>query len=192
MTHGQSLADGAAGIALLHLETGQTGAARTQLEQAVAGGVSTAGTASLYYGAPALAFVLATSNDPRLARAAATAAEGTRTVTRRRLDAAHHRIDHGQRPPYAEYDLIRGLTGLGVALRRIGDTGLFRDVLSYLVRLTEPVCGLPGWWCPHSPDRDRPGPPGGHSNHGIAHGITVISCVKSFSQVEVMFIVKSR
>ncbi|WP_261568993.1 lanthionine synthetase C family protein [Frankia gtarii] len=170
MTAGQSLADGAAGIALLHLETGDWPAAYAALEEAVAGGVSVVDRASLYYGAPALAFVLASTDRPGLARAAATAAAGTAALTCRRLDAAHRRIDRRQRPPYAEYDLIRGLTGLGVVLRRIGHVDLLRDVLTYLVRLTDPIDGLPGWWCPHGPHRDRP-IPGGHGNHGIAHGI---------------------
>ncbi|ABW16088.1 Lanthionine synthetase C family protein [Parafrankia sp. EAN1pec] len=171
MTAGQSLGDGAAGVALLHLETGNWPAAYAALEQAVAGGVSVAESASLYYGAPTLAFILTGTDRPSLARATATAAAGTTTLTRRRLDAAHRRIDTHQRPPYAEYDLIRGLTGLGVALRRIGDLDLLRDVLTYLVRLTEPIDGLPGWWCAHGPHRGQPAP-GGHGNHGMAHGIT--------------------
>ncbi|MEV5710966.1 lanthionine synthetase C family protein [Actinoallomurus sp. NPDC052274] len=171
MTAGQSLADGAAGIALLHLETGQWQAAYTALEQAVADGVSIAGGASLYYGAPALAYVLTGSDDPRLTQARAVAATGTATVTRHRLEAAHRRIDERRQPHYAEFDLIRGLTGLGVALRRIGDLDLLRDVLAYLVRLTEPIGGLPGWWCPTGPNHEQPPPIGGHSNHGIAHGI---------------------
>ncbi len=172
MTAGQSLADGAAGIALLHRETGAWAEMYTALDQAVAEGVSIADGASLYYGAPALAFVLAGTDQSGLARATATAAAGTATLTRRRLEAAHRRIDHRRQPEYAEYDLIRGLTGLGVALRRIGDRDLLRDVLTYLVRLTDPINGLPGWWCPHGPTRNQPAPPGGHSNHGMAHGIT--------------------
>jgi hypothetical protein len=169
---GQSLSGGAAGIALLHLETGTWEAASAALRQAVAEGVSVAENASLFYGAPALAIVLAASDQPGIARAKATAAAGAATVTRRRLDAAHRRIDEGRRPQFAEYDLIRGLTGLGVVARRLGDLDLLRDVLTYLVRLTDPIDGLPGWWCPHGPNRNQPGPVGGHSNHGIAHGIT--------------------
>jgi lantibiotic biosynthesis protein len=172
MTTGQSLADGAAGIALLHLETGNWAEAYAGLEQAVAGGVSVADGASLYYGAPALAFVLAASDQPGLARAKAAAAAGTATVTHHKLQAAHRRIDQGQQPDYAEYDLIRGLTGLGVALRRIGNLDLLRDVLIYLVRLTDPIGHLPGWWCRTGPHRDQPAPAGGHANHGITHGIT--------------------
>ncbi len=172
MTTGQNLAEGAAGIALLHLETGNWEAAHANLEQAVTGGVSIGDGASLYYGAPALAFVLAASDQPGLTRAKAIAAAGTATVTRHRLQGAHRRIDQRQRPTYAEFDLIRGLTGLGVTLRRIGDLDLLREVLSYLVRLTEPIDWLPGWWCPTGPNRNQPGPAGGHSNHGMAHGVT--------------------
>ncbi|MFI6272474.1 lanthionine synthetase C family protein [Micromonospora zamorensis] len=172
MTAGQSLADGAVGIALWHLEAGRWKAAYAALQQATADGVSATDNASLYYGVPALAFVLAASNRPALTRAQAVAAAGTAMVTRRRLHTAHRRIDQRQQPAYAEFDLIRGLTGLGVVLRRIGDLDLLREVLTYLVRLTEPIGELPGWWCPHGPTRDEPGPGGGHSNHGIAHGIT--------------------
>ena len=137
-----------------------------------ADGISIGEGASLYYGVPALAFVLAATDRAELASARAVAADATTALTRRRLHAAHRRIDQGQRPPYAEYDLIRGLTGLGVALRRLGDQDTLDDVLTYLVRLTEPIGDLPGWWCPHGPNLTQPGPPGGHSNHGIAHGIS--------------------
>ncbi|QXJ21688.1 lanthionine synthetase C family protein [Actinomadura graeca] len=171
MSRGQNLADGAAGIALLHLETGDWEAAYAALQEAASEGVSIAAGASLYYGAPALAFVLAASDQAGLAHAKAVTAAGTATVTRRRLEAAHRRIDQRRRPVYAEFDLIRGLTGLGVALRRIGALGLLGEVLAYLVRLTEPLDGLPGWWCPTGPEYAKPGPAGGHGNHGMAHGI---------------------
>ncbi|MET8372027.1 lanthionine synthetase C family protein [Micromonospora sp. DT68] len=172
MTAGQSLADGTAGIALLHLETGNWPAAYEALRHATAGGVSIAEGASLFYGAPALAFVLATTDHPGLAQARAVTADGTATVTRRRLDAAHRRVDQHEQPHYAEYDLIRGLTGLGVVLRRLGDHDLLRQVLDYLVRLTEPRGALPGWWCGNGHERHQPPPPGGHANFGMAHGIT--------------------
>jgi hypothetical protein len=172
VTAAQSLSSGALGAALLHLETGNQQAARGALLDAVVGGVSVAENASLFYGAPAVAFVLAATSQPGLDRAKATVAAGTAAVTRRRLDAAHRRIDQRHRPTYAEYDLIRGLTGLGVVARRIDDLDLLREVLAYLVRLTEPIHGLPGWWCVHGPNRTKPGPTGGHGNHGIAHGIT--------------------
>ncbi|MFF4992015.1 lanthionine synthetase C family protein [Streptosporangium saharense] len=171
MTTGQSLADGAVGIALLHLETGDMDTAFQVLEQAITAGVTIADNASLYYGAPAFAYVLAAFDHPGLENAKAVAAAGTEIVIRHRLEAAHRRIDQRLRPHYAEFDLIRGLTGLGVALRRIGASDSLRDVLAYLVRLTEPLDGLPGWWCSTSRNRDQP-VTGGHSNHGMAHGIT--------------------
>lgn len=172
MTPGQSLADGAVGVALLHLETGNWPAAQRALRHATTDGVSVAEGASLFYGAPALAFVLSGSDHPGLARARSIAADGTATVTQQRLRAAHRRIDQHQQPHYAEYDLIRGLTGLGVVLRRLGDHDLLHQVLEYLVRLTEPIGGFPGWWCSNGPDRNQPPPVGGHANHGLAHGIT--------------------
>ncbi|MEV6928118.1 lanthionine synthetase C family protein [Dactylosporangium sp. NPDC051485] len=172
MTAGQSLEGGAAGVALLHLETGNWPAAAEALRHATIDGVTIAEGAGLFYGAPALAFVLTGTDHPALARARAVAADGTATVTRRRLDAAHRRIDRRAQPHYAEYDLISGLTGLGVVLRRLGHHDPLRDVLTYLVRLTEPVNGLPGWWCWNGPDRNAPIPAGGHANFGIAHGIT--------------------
>lgn len=172
MTAGQSLAEGAAGVALLHLETGNWPAACEALRRATAHGVSIADGASLFYGAPALAFVLAATDHPGLAHAQAITADGTATVTRQRLDAAHRRLDRHKHPHYAEYDLIRGLTGLGVALRRLGNKDLLREVLDYLVRLTEPRGALPGWWCWNGPERTQPPPAGGHANFGMAHGIT--------------------
>ena len=172
MTAGQSLADGAAGIALLHLETGNQPAAQEALRRATVGGLSIAAGASLFYGAPALAFVLAATGHPGLAHARTILAEGTATVARQRVDAGHRRIDQHQQPHYAEYDLIRGLTGLGVTLRRIGNHDLLRQILDYLVRLTEPLNSLPGWWCRNGPGRTQPPPAGGHANFGMAHGIT--------------------
>ncbi|GAB7043978.1 MULTISPECIES: lanthionine synthetase C family protein [Catenuloplanes] len=184
MTAGQSLSDGAAGVALLHLENGNLRAAHEALHLAVDGGVSIAAGASLFYGAPALAFVLAASDHPSLTHARDIVADGTSTVTRHRLHDAHRRIDAGRRPHFAEYDLIRGLTGLGVVLRRLGHHDLLRDVLDYLVRLTEPFDGLPGWWCTNSPDCHQPPPAGGHANHGIAHGITGPLALLALTQID--------
>jgi hypothetical protein len=77
-----------------------------------------------------------------------------------------------------EFDLISGLTGIGAGLlHRHGRSDLLEQVLTYLVRLTEPIRHdgdlLPGWWC-------RTGPRGqtvarwrgGHGNLGLAHGIS--------------------
>lgn len=59
----QSLAHGALGVALLHIERAHTGDgpwehAQSWLECAVAEGVDASPAAHLYYGVPALAFVL--------------------------------------------------------------------------------------------------------------------------------------
>ncbi|MCZ9341483.1 lanthionine synthetase, partial [Streptomyces sp. TRM76130] len=75
---------------------------------------------------------------------------------RRRLDAAHRRIEAGQLPALAEFDAIRGLSGYGAYLLRRDPAGpATRAVLDYCVRLTDPIthCGerLPGWWVPTGP-----------------------------------------
>jgi len=98
-------------------------------------------------------------------------------TTRYRLRRAHARIDHGLLPALAEFDAIRGLSGIGAhLLRRESHTDLTRAVLSYLVRLTEPIVHggqpLPGWWTDLDPaGRSSPRFPGGHANHCMAHGI---------------------
>jgi lantibiotic biosynthesis protein len=94
-------------------------------------------------------------------------------LTRNRLAAAASRIARGDRPALAEFDLIRGLTGLGAHLWRHDPHGdLITDVLGYLVTLTEPLDGLPGWWTASPARRGSTDPPGGHGNNGMAHGIT--------------------
>ncbi|WP_344449805.1 lanthionine synthetase LanC family protein, partial [Acrocarpospora macrocephala] len=174
----QALSGGAAGIALLHIERARTGAgtweeANAWLEVSVRDGVSVSGNACLYFGAPALAFVLhGAADQPGISQALATVDAGVRVVVRNRLDAAHRRMDAGDRPALGEFDLIGGLSGLGVCLRRRGCRDLLREVLAYLVRLTEPLGGLPGWWTLSSAGRTFNDPPGGHGNNGIAHGIT--------------------
>lgn len=183
----QSLAYGATGIALLHIERAGAGPVPWQpahdwLAAAVSDGVDASDSAShLYYGAPALAFVLriAAAHHPgRYARALATLDQHVTPLTRRRLERAHARIDAGQLPALAEFDTIRGLAGIGAHLRHsVEQHGLLRDVLTYLVRLTEPLSNhgdtLPGWWSDLDPGGNPNNPvyPGGHANLGMAHGI---------------------
>ncbi|MER6206360.1 lanthionine synthetase C family protein [Streptomyces sp. NPDC001642] len=179
----QSLAGGAAGIALLHIERARTGrgdwdTAHTWLSTAVHGEVSAAPNANLYFGAPSLAYVThrAASASSRYLRVLERLDTATLTVTRNRLAGAHHRIGRAERPPMEEFDLIQGLAGLGAYhLSRHPHHEITRDVLSYLVRLTEPLpdpAGLPPWWMnvapTGSPHTDYPG---GHGNFGLAHGI---------------------
>jgi hypothetical protein len=177
----QSLAGGAAGIALLHIERARTGhgdqaTARAWLSAAARNDLSVGDNANLFYGAPTLAFVThAAADTGRYARSLDALDRATITLTDRRLRDAHTRIDRGDRPPLAEFDLIRGLAGLGAYhLHRHPDHEITRAVLAYLVRLTEPLPGdkLPGWWTIVSPNgAPTPEFPGGHGNLGMSHGI---------------------
>ncbi|MGK4581752.1 lanthionine synthetase C family protein [Kitasatospora sp. HPMI-4] len=178
----QSLAKGSAGLALLSIEQAAAGQAswntvHTHLAQAMHGGVSTGPGMGLFYGAPAAAYAVhtATLGPGRYERAIQALDDAVETTTRTRLTAAHARIDRGITPEFAEYDLLFGLTGIGAhLLRHQRDGRLLRDVLAYLVRLTDPLPnGLPGWWTHLSPSGERsPEYLGGHGNLGLAHGIS--------------------
>ena len=180
----QSLAGGSAGIALLYIERARSGhgdwaTARSWLSVAAREPLSAGPNANLFFGAPTLAFVThaAADQSDKYTRALADLDAATITVTRRRLDDAHARINRSDRPQLAEFDLIRGLAGLGTYhLRRHPDDDITRAVLAYLVRLTESLPGrddgLPGWWTDVSPNGDAsPDFPGGHGNLGMSHGI---------------------
>ncbi len=182
----QSLFKGAAGIALLHIERAHTGLGSWQTAHAwiaasASAEISAAADSGLHFGATALSFTLHAAQadgTPRYATALATLDRHVAALTHRRLDHAQARIDRGELPVFAEYDLLHGLTGIGAHLlhNAPGSDALGR-VLRYLVRLTVPlrVNGevLPGWWVGHDPQRTHSaGFPGGHANLGIAHGIT--------------------
>jgi hypothetical protein len=136
--------------------------------------------ANLFLGAPAMTYVLhlAAADSDRYAGALYTLDAIVATHTRHRLGTAHARIDQGKQAGFAEYDLLRGLTGLGaLLLRRDPESDALKGVLEYLVRLTEPITGpdgrsLPGWWVWHGPTQLGTPTPGGHANAGLAHGIT--------------------
>lgn len=188
----QSLAGGAAGVALLHIERAQSGrgdwaTAHAWLSSAAAGNLTAAANAGLYMGAPALAFVLnaAAGSSARYQRALEKLDAATITVTRRRLADAHARIDQGDRPTMKEFDLIRGLAGLGAYhLARHPHHEVTHDVLAYLVRLTEPLSGdgLPPWWTDLSPNgKPHPDFPGGHGNFGLSHGIGSVLALLSLA-----------
>lgn len=180
----QSLAGGAAGIALLHIERARGGngdwpTAHAWLSAAARDDLSAGPNAGLFFGAPTLAFVTHAAADRpgKLTRALADLDTSTVVITQRYLDEAHARIDCGVRPALAEFDLIRGLAGLGAYhLQRHPHHDITRAVLSYLVRLTEPLPdraeGLPGWWTDLAPTgRPSQDYPGGHGNAGMSHGI---------------------
>lgn len=181
---GQSLSTGAAGPALLHIAYAHAGigdwaTAHQWVKVLTRGRVVADPDACLYWGAPAVAFALRTATQPAYSGVLATLDEHIAVITRHRLERAHARIDRGESPRLREFDLINGLTGIGVYLLQAGHTELLREVLAYLVRLTDTIIvdggTVPGWWTGHGPS-DRPDPrwPGGHANLGLAHGIGVI------------------
>ncbi|MEV0577203.1 lanthionine synthetase C family protein [Streptomyces sp. NPDC050392] len=164
----QDLSEGALGMALLDIERHDLSTARRHLAQATARGVSTGSNASLFHGAPALEFVLARAHG---------AGDDVRAAVDRvvdaRLAAAHRRQAAGALPHLAEWDLIRGLTGLAALLLSRPIAPRLPDMLSCLVALAHPARGdgrmLPGWWSAVGPDGTEM--TGGHSNNGMAHGI---------------------
>ncbi|WP_438470933.1 lanthionine synthetase C family protein [Streptomyces asiaticus] len=181
----QHLAYGPTGIALLHIERAAAGLGSWQRAHdwlaAAARDPFTSGPDSHpFYGAPALAHTLACAADHlpgAYQRARDTLDRQVAADVRRRLAAAHRRIDAGRLPEIAEFDTIRGLAGYGAYFLRLDPTGAeVRAILDYCVRLTEPVVhvseALPGWWTSTGPSgRADDRFPGGHANSGMAHGV---------------------
>lgn len=180
----QSLSKGAAGVTVLHAErAAATGDADQRVHawasRAVCEDLTVGPGAGLWFGTPAVAFALAVSAPDRYRSALARLDAAVTDLTKRRLRAAHARIVAGARPVLSEFDLVRGLAGLGAYLlnRRPGDA-LTHRVLGYLVRLTEPVPAhddagptAPGWWTGDAAS-GQPAIAGGHANLGMAHGIS--------------------
>ena len=183
VSHRQSLAHGPLGAALLDIERARRGTGDwSEVRHTLAriGPLIDGRDANVFLGAPAMALVLhlAADGTDRYAGALHTLDGVVAQHTRQRLDIAHARIDAGRRPAFAEYDLFRGLTGIGALLLRREPRGAeLKGVLEYLVRLTEPTTDatgetLPGWWVDHAPASNKTATPGGHANAGLAHGIT--------------------
>jgi lantibiotic biosynthesis protein len=190
----QSLAGGAAGIALLHIERARTGhgdwaTARAWLAEAASGNITAATNASLFFGAPTLAHVfhIAAASTGHYRRVFGALEDATMGITRSALASAHTRMDRAERPELREFDLVRGLAGLG-AYHLSAHPGheVTRDVLACLARLTEPLPGasdnLPPWWTDASPSGEpSPDFPGGHGNLGMSHGISAVLAVLSLA-----------
>jgi class I lanthipeptide synthase len=180
----QSLAGGAAGIAMLHIERARTGlstwdAARAWLKAVTSSDIQAGAPGGLFEGGPAVAFTVNAAADVpgKYAQVIASLDGYVTLLTRRRLRAAHSRIADGELAAFTEYDVIYGLTGIGsYLLRREQHHDLLRDVLSYLVALTRPLRfggqTVPGWWTRAAPT-GQPSPDllTGHGNFGMAHGI---------------------
>jgi hypothetical protein len=188
----QDLGSGATGTALARIAVARlTGlpprATASWIRAMTAGPVTASASASLFYGAPAVAFVLHTAAHTAYAAMLATLDESINDLTTLKLAAAYERMERGELTRPSEYDLISGLTGLGVYhLVRHGSagSGMTSAVLEYLVALSEPVClhgeSLPGWWSGTGPaSMPDPAWPMGHLNLGMAHGIS--GCVALLS-----------
>ncbi|MGB3441108.1 MAG: lanthionine synthetase C family protein [Actinophytocola sp.] len=182
----QSLAHGAAGVALLHIELAAAGIRPFDRAHewlaVVAGKPVTAGASTGgFYGAPAVARALAGAAAVRPGAYRSALVPLVRQIAadaHARVDKAHTRMDAGMLPRMAEFDTIRGLAGLGAYLLHHDPDGTaLRGVLGALARLTQPVLiegePLPGWWTLTGPTgRVDDEFPGGHGNFGLAHGIS--------------------
>ncbi|WP_406097574.1 lanthionine synthetase C family protein [Kitasatospora purpeofusca] len=181
----QSLAHGAPGIALLHIERAATGRGPWEpvlswLSMAVGAPVTSGADSYLYYGAPALAHALTCAAEARpdsYRRALDHLDEVVAADAVRRCEQADARVERGDLPLLAEFDTIRGLAGIGsILLRRAPGGERIRRVLACLVCLTEDIKHdgevRPGWWTLDGPSGERDVRfPGGHANSGLAHGI---------------------
>ena len=83
-----------------------------------------------------------------------------------------------------EFDLVHGLTGLGLYhLHAHPEHPISREVVTYLVRLTEPLgngSAQPPWWLPSGlGGTPHPDFPHGHGNIGVAHGISAVIALLS-------------
>ncbi|GAA1614019.1 lanthionine synthetase C family protein [Catellatospora bangladeshensis] len=182
--HGQALSKGAIGVAVLHGVRARDGLgdpARVLpwVRAATCAPLSVAAGSGLWFGAPAVAFALRTAAPGRYLPTIAKLDASIDDATALRLDAAEQRISDGRHPTADEFDLVRGLTGLGTyLLHRSPADPLLTRLLTYLINLTAPLpsphpggAAVPGWWTP-SPLPGQTGPAdGGHANLGAAHGI---------------------
>jgi hypothetical protein len=188
----QDLGRGAAGTALARIAAARfTGlpprATASWIRAMTEGPITASASASLFHGAPAVAFVLHTAAHPAYSAVLDVLDEHVNELTALKLAAAYERIDRGELTRPGEYDLISGLTGLGVYhLVRHGSagSGMTAAVLGYLIALAEPVCrhgeSLPGCWSGTGPaGTPDPAWPKGHLNLGMAHGVAGILALLS-------------
>jgi hypothetical protein len=183
---GQSLSKGAAGVAILHglrarAELADPTAVHAWLHAATREPLSAGHGAGLWYGATAVAFGIREAVPGRYDQAARRLEQAVAKLVDTRLRAAADRMDAALRPSLSEYDLVRGLTGLGAYLLRHDPGSLrLRRVLEYLVHLTDPVpardeagSSVPGWWTGDVPSgQSSDAFVGGHADLGAAHGVT--------------------
>jgi hypothetical protein len=183
---GQSLSKGAAGVAVLHGLRARAGLAdptvvHAWLAAATREPLSAGRGAGPWYGAASVAFGIQQAAPGHYEQTVRTLDQAVATLVDTRLQAAAARIDAGERPSLSEYDLVRGLAGLGAyLLAHDPDRPRLRQVLAYLVQLTDPVPAgdeiggsVPGWWSADIPSGWAPeAAAGGHTDLGAAHGVT--------------------
>ncbi|MBC8092220.1 MAG: lanthionine synthetase C family protein, partial [Pseudonocardia sp.] len=190
----QSLAGGAVGIALLHVERAVSGlgdeaTVHRWIRAAASEPVSVGPNSDLFHGAPALALVL--HNARALGgyqRAYASLDEATTTLTRQRLAAAHARIDRHEPLTMREFDLVHGLTGLALYhLHAHPDHPVSHELVNYLTRIVEPLSDdttQPPWWLPSGlGGAPHPDFPLGHGNIGAAHGISAVIALLAYAHL---------
>jgi hypothetical protein len=178
----QSLASGPAGAALLDVEramsgTGDWTTAVEHIRKATAGPISAADHAGLFFGIPAICFLLHAASADGSARyrtAAKVANDHVVAIAERRVGTAMELRTQGAPLAFKEYDLFYGLIGLAsLVVRCLPDSAVLPGLLGYLVQLSTPRREddliVPGWWVEHDPDPILP-TPGGHANLGMAHG----------------------
>lgn len=195
-TRPQSLAGGAAGIALLHIERAVSGhgdeaTAHRWIRAACSEPVSVGPNADPFHGAPALAFMLHTARPlGGYRRAFARLNDATTALTRQRLAAAKARIDRRDPLTMFEFDLVHGLTGLGLYhLHAHPDHPVSHELVAYLTSITESLAeppddnpARPPWWLHGglggTPEADFPH---GHGNLGAAHGISAVIAALAYA-----------
>jgi hypothetical protein len=191
-TRPQSLAGGAVGIALLHIERAVSGhgdeaTAHNWIRAAASEPISIGRNSDPFHGAPALAFMLHTARPLGGYRHAyASLNDATTALTQQRLDAAHARIDRREPLTMYEFDLVHGLTGLALYhLHAHPDHPVSHELVTYLARITEPLgddTAQPPWWLPSglggTPDADFPD---GHGNIGAAHGVSAVIALLAYA-----------
>jgi hypothetical protein len=180
----QSLSRGAPGVALLHAERAASGhgswdTVDAWMRRATADRLGATPGCGLWFGAPAVAFAVRSGAPDRYPGAAVALRDVVERLVARRVALAVERITAARRPSRSEYDLVRGLTGLGAYLLLDPDRPVLHELLRYLVRLTEPLPAddaagstVPGWWTSdlpsHVTDLEFAH---GQSDQGIAHGV---------------------
>jgi lantibiotic biosynthesis protein len=188
----QDLGCGAAGLALVHIARARIYdlprcSTSCRIKAMTAKPITANAAASLFHGAPAVAYVLRTGTDPAYAAMLAKLDMSIDDLTELKMSAVFERMARGELTQPSEYDLISGLTGLGLYhLLRYGSErrGMAEAVLELLVALTEPICrhgeSLPGLWSATGPTGlADPSWPDGHLNLGMAHGVAGVLALLS-------------